>query len=267
MRLLPARRRTDDERAGSMTLVEHLTELRRRVIYALYAIVGGAMVGWFLWNPFLDLIRQPYCEFLRTHPDQSPGTGCTLVFLGPFDGFTVRMKSTLFIGLAIALPVVLFQLWAFIAPGLTAREKKWSIPFVVSSFVLFCCGGVLAYFVLPKSLDFLLGFAGESVQPTLTVDRYVGFVTLVTLAFGLSFLFPVILVFLQLVGLVTPRTLGRYRRYAILGISLISAIITPGTDVVSMLAMMIPMYLFYEAAIIIGRSLTRGREDRDGDQG
>jgi sec-independent protein translocase protein TatC len=132
---------------------------------------------------------------------------------------------------------------------------------VLSSFVLFCCGGVLAYFVLPKSLDFLLSFAGPGIVPTLTIDRYVGFVTLLTLAFGLSFLFPVILVFLELVGVVSPQTLGAYRRYAILGISLISAIITPGTDVVSMLAMMIPMYLFYEAAIIIGRSIVRGRED------
>jgi sec-independent protein translocase protein TatC len=261
MRLIPGRRRSDDERTGTMSLVDHLTELRRRVIYSLYAVAVGAVVGWFLWDPFIDLVRQPYCDFLRTHPAQAPTSGCTLTFLGPFDGFAVRMKSTMFIGLAVALPVVLFQLWAFIAPGLTAREKKWSIPFVLSSFVLFCCGGVLAYFVLPKSLDFLLSFAGPGIVPTLTIDRYVGFVTLLTLAFGLSFLFPVILVFLELVGVVSPQTLGTYRRYAILGISLISAIITPGTDVVSMLAMMIPMYLFYEAAIIIGRSIVRGRED------
>jgi len=244
-----------------MTLIEHLTELRGRVIYSLYAVVVGAVVGWFLWDPFIDLIRRPFCDFLVTHPDQAPTSGCDLVFLGPFDGFAVRMKTTLFLGLAIALPVVLFQLWRFIAPGLTAKEKKWSIPFVVASMILFLCGAVLAYFVLPKSLDFLLAFAGSGVVPTLTVDRYVGFVTLLTLAFGLSFLFPVILVFLELVGLISPRPLSHYRRYAILVISVISAILTPGTDVVSMLAMMIPMYLFYEAAIIIGRSIVRGRED------
>ena len=260
MRLIPGRRATDEGRTGTMTLVEHLTELRKRVVYSIYAVAVGGIVGWFLWDPFIDLIREPFCDFLRTHPDQAPESGCTLTFLGPFDGFAVRMKSTLFIGLALALPVVLYQLWVFIAPGLTAKEKRWSIPFVVSSFVLFLLGATLAYFVLPKSLDFLLSFAGAGVVPTLTIDRYVGFVTLLTLAFGLSFLFPVILVFLELVGVVSPRTLGRYRRYAILGISLIAAVITPGTDMVSMLAMMIPMYLFYEAAIIIGRSLVRGRE-------
>ncbi len=261
MRLLPGRRRDEETREGTMTLVEHLTELRKRVIYAMYALTVGAVIGWFLWNPFIELVRRPFCDFLLTHPQQAPASGCALTFLGPFDGFSVRMKTTLFLGLAIAMPVVLFQLWMFIAPGLTGREKRWSIPFVTSSFILFLSGGVLAYFVLPKSLDFLLGFAGESVVPTLTVDRYVGFVTLVTLAFGLSFLFPVILVFLELVGVVSPRTLGRYRRHAILGIAVIAAVITPGTDVVSMLAMMIPMYLFYEASIIIGRSLVRGRED------
>jgi sec-independent protein translocase protein TatC len=261
MRLIPGRRPSEEARTGTMTLVEHLTELRTRVVYSLYAVAVGAIVGWFLWDPFLDLIREPFCDFLRTHPDQAPESGCNFVFLGPFDGFAVRMKTTLFLGLAVALPVVLFQLWVFIAPGLTAREKKWSIPFVVSSFLLFLAGGTLAYFVLPKSLDFLLSFAGAGVVPTLTIDRYVGFVTLLTLAFGLSFLFPVILVFLELVGLVSPRTLGRYRRYAFLGIAVISAIITPGTDVVSMLAMMVPMYVFYEAAIIVGRSLVRGRED------
>ena len=260
MKLLPGRRSSEAERTGTMTLVEHLTELRRRVVYALVAIAVGSLVGWFLWDPFIDLVRDPFCDFIRTHPDQAPGSGCALTFLGPFDGFAVRMKTTLFLGLAIAMPVVLFQLWAFIAPGLTAREKRWSVPFVLSSFVLFLAGGVLAYFVLPKSLDFLLSFAGAGVVPTLTIDRYVGFVTLLTLAFGLSFLFPVILVFLELVGAVSPKTLGRYRRFAILGISVVSAIITPGTDVVSMLAMMVPMYLFYEAAIIIGRSLVRGRE-------
>ena len=143
---------------------------------------------------------------------------------------------------------MLFQLWAFIVPGLTAREKKWSIPFVAASFLLFLAGAVTAFFVLPKSLQFLLGFAGEGVVPLLTVDRYVGFVTLVTLAFGVSFLFPVILVFLEAVGVLTPETLAGFRRYAIVVIAMIAAVITPGQDVFSMVAMMIPMYLFYEAS-------------------
>jgi sec-independent protein translocase protein TatC len=243
-----------------MSIVEHLTELRRRLIISLWAIAAGAVIGWFLYEPFLDLVLRPYCDFVESNPDIAPPTGCDLVFNAPFDAFMVRMKTGLYLGFAVALPVVLYQLWAFIVPGLTSREKRWSIPFVAASFLLFMAGAVTAFFVLPKSLSFLLGFSGDAVVPLLTIDRYLGFVTLVTLAFGLSFLFPVVLVFLQLVGVVTPQTLAGFRRYAIVLISLIAAIITPGQDVVSMVAMMIPMYVFYEASIIIGRFMKRGAE-------
>ena len=169
----------------------------------------------------------------------------------------VKMKTVLFIAIGIALPVLLYQLWAFIVPGLTSREKKYSIPFVISSFLLFVLGALFAYFTLPKAFSFMLGFAGNGVVPLLSFDRYLGFVFLVTLAFGLSFLLPVLLVFLELVGVVKPETLSKYRRYAIFLIFLFAAIITPSSDPYTMLAMGIPMYLFYEAAIIIGRFLKR----------
>jgi sec-independent protein translocase protein TatC len=259
MKLVGRRSRSESERTGSMSLVDHLTELRHRIIVCVWAIAIGAVVGWFVYEPFLDLVTVPFCEFIRANPDNAPPTGCDLVFNGPFDAFGVRMKTTLYLGFILALPMLLYQLWAFIAPGLTAREKKWSIPFVIASFVLFLAGCVMAFFVLPKSLEFLLGFSGPTVVPLLTITAYMGFVTLVTLAFGLSFLFPVVLVFLQAVGLVSPATLSGFRRYAIVVIAVIAAVITPGQDVFSMVAMMIPMYLFYEAAIIIGRIITRDR--------
>lgn len=260
MKLLPRRGRSEEERVGTMTLVEHLTELRHRVIVCLWALGIGAFLAWFLYEPLLDLMREPFCTFIRDNPRYAPPTGCDLVFNGPFDAFAVRMKTVLYLGFVLALPVILYQLWAFVVPGLTAREKKWSIPFVVASFLLFILGAITAFFVLPKSLQFLLGFAGEGVVPLLTVDRYIGFVTLVTLAFGVSFLFPVVLVFLEAVGVVAPETLSRFRRYAIIVIAVIAAVITPGQDVFSMVAMMVPMYLFYEAAIIIGRIIRRQRE-------
>ena len=169
----------------------------------------------------------------------------------------VKMKTVMFIAIGLALPVLLYQLWAFIVPGLTSREKKYSIPFVVSSFLLFILGGLFAYFTLPKAFGFMLGFAGNGIVPLLSFDRYLGFVFLVTLAFGLSFLLPVLLVFLELVGVVKPETLSKYRRYAIFLIFLFAAIITPSSDPYTMLALGIPMYLFYEAAIIIGRFLKR----------
>ena len=259
MSLLRRLRRSDEERTGTMTLMEHLTELRRRVIICLLAIGGGAIVGWFLYEPFMELIRGPFCDFVTAHPASRPPAGCNLVFQGPLDAMLVKLKAIFFLGLGVALPVVLFQLWAFIVPGLTGKEKRWSIPFVVSSFVLFLLGGVFAFITLPKALDFLLGFAGESAVPLITIDRYVGFVTLVTLAFGVSFLFPVLLVFLELVGVVSPAWLASQRRYSLLAISIFAAIITPSSDPYSMLGMMVPMYLFYEASIIIGRLLKRER--------
>jgi len=242
-----------------MTVVEHLEELRHRLIVCLYAVGVGAVVGWFLFPHFMTLIQDPYCSYIASHPQQAPPTGCRLVFTGPLDATLVKVKVVVFLGLMVALPVVLYQLWAFIAPGLTAKEKKYSIPFVVSAFLLFLLGVVVAYVMLPKGFSFLLGFAGEGVVPLLTFDRYVGFVVLVALAFGVSFLFPIFLVFLELAGVLSPAILSKYRRYSILGIAIFAAVITPSSDPYTMLAMMIPMYLFYEASIIIGRFLQRSR--------
>jgi sec-independent protein translocase protein TatC len=260
MRVLPRRRRSQDQRTGTMTVVEHLEELRHRLIVCLYAVAAGAVVGWFLYNPFMTLIKDPFCAYITSHPEQAPPTGCDLVFNAPLDAMLVKIKVVVFLGLVVALPVVLYQLWAFVAPGLTAREKKYSVPFVVSSCLLFLLGATVAYVMLPKGFGFLLGFAGEGVVPLLTIDRYVGFVVLVALAFGVSFLFPIFLIFLELAGVLSPDLLAKYRRYSLLGIAIFAAVITPSSDPYTMLAMMIPMYLFYEASIIIGRFLKRGSE-------
>jgi sec-independent protein translocase protein TatC len=259
MKVIPRRRRTPDRRTGTMTVVEHLEELRHRLIVCLYAVAGGAVVGWFLFNPFKNLIQAPYCDYIGSHPEVAPVTGCELYFQGPMDATLVKIKVVVFLGLVIALPVILYQLWAFVAPGLTAKEKKYSIPFVVSSCLLFLMGAAVAYLMLPKGLAFLLGFAGEGIVPLLTADRYIGFVVLVALAFGVSFLFPIFLIFLELAGILSPELLSKYRRYSILGIAIFAAVITPSSDPYTMLAMMIPMYLFYEASIIIGRFLKRSR--------
>lgn len=240
-----------------MSVVEHLEELRHRLIIALVAIAVGSIVGWFLYPYFVDLIRVPFCDYVTTHPEVRPPAGCDLVFAGPVDAFLVKMKTVVFLGLAVALPVVLWQLWAFVNPGLTDRERKWAIPFVASATILFFLGAAFAYWTLPRALDFLLGFAGEGVVPLITFDRYVGFVTLVTLAFGLAFLFPIVLVFLELVGVLSSRRLRSWRRWAILAIAVFAAVITPSQDPYTMLMMMVPMYVFYEAAIIIGRLLKK----------
>ncbi len=257
MRLLP-HHKTEAERTGSMTLVEHLQELRYRMVICLYAIAVGAVVGWFLYDRALHLALNPFCEWVQALPkDQRPPTGCRLTYTGLLDSMLIKLKVVAFVGLLVSLPVLLYQLWAFIVPGLTSREKKYSIPFIVSSVALFGLGVVFAIVTLPKALNFLLGFGGANFVPLITGKSYLSFVVLVAIAFGVSFLFPVVLVFLELVGVLSTRVLRNVRRWAILGIAIFAAVITPSSDPYTMLAMMIPMVLFYEAAIIIGRMLKR----------
>ena len=252
------RRPTPTERSGTMTVVEHLEELRHRIVVCVIAVLLGGVLGWFLYQPFMNLVNKPFCSYVRGLPVASrPPAGCRLVFSGPLDAMLIKLKVVLFLGLFLALPLLLYQLWAFIVPGLTMREKKLSVPFVISSMLLFLLGAVFALFTLPKGLGFLLGFAGENVTPLISFPSYVGFVVLVTLAFGLAFEFPVLLVFLTLVGVLSSAKLRASRRWAILGIAVFSAVITPSSDPYSMLAMMIPMVFFYEASIIIARLMKR----------
>jgi sec-independent protein translocase protein TatC len=251
------RRRPPEER-GTMTLVEHLVELRRRLVICIVAIAGGAVVGWFLYGPVLDLILNPYCDYWQTIPlKQRINQTCSLFFQEPLGAMVVKLKIVVFIGLLIALPVLLYQLWAFIVPGLTKKERRMAIPFVGSSVVLFAIGALFAYITLPRGLTFLLGFAGSEFTPILTGDRFVGFVILVAVAFGLAFEFPVLLVFLEMVGVLSTERLRKWRRFSFLGIAVFAAIITPSSDPYTMLAMTIPMWLFYEAAIIIGRLMKK----------
>lgn len=241
-----------------MTVMEHLEELRHRIVIAIIALALGSIVGWFLYPWFIHLVRVPYCDYVHTLPKEAvPAAGCNLISNAPLDPMLVKLKVVVFLGLGVSLPIVLFQLWAFIVPGLTPREKKLSIPFIVSSTLLFLMGGLVAFVTLPKALNFLLGFAGSGVQPFIQFNSYVSFVVLVTLAFGVSFEFPVLLVFLLLVGVLTTARLRAWRRWSILGISVFAAVITPSSDPYSMLAMMIPMVLFYEGSIIVGRLMKK----------
>ena len=253
--LRPARR---SDREGTMTLVEHLEELRARLVISVTAIAIGAAVGWFLYGPVVNLLLDPYCDYWETVPRTlRPTQECALFFMGAVDPVLIKLKVVVFLGLFLALPVVLYELWAFIMPGLTSRERKFAVPFVLTSVALFALGAMIAYVTLPKALGFLLGFAGSEFVPLLTGDRFLSFVMLLALAFGLSFEFPIILIFLAEVGVVTSRKLRDWRRWAILAIAVFAAFITPSADPYTMLAMMLPMVLFYEAAIIVARLLKK----------
>jgi sec-independent protein translocase protein TatC len=260
MRLIPRgtrSRRRDPER--SMSVVEHLEELRGRIVISLITLAVGTIVGWIFYSwIFRIAVSGPYCRVLNDLPREIvPPTGCKFVFSGVVEPFLIRFKLSVATGFALALPVLLYQLWRFITPGLTSRERKMSLPFVGASLLLFALGGWFAYLTLSRGLRFLLGFAGTTIVPLLTVDKYVNFVLFLVLAFGLSFEFPLVLIMLQWVGVLSSRKLRDVRRWAWLGITVFAAVITPSQDPYTQLAMMLPMLLFYELAIVVGRVLKR----------
>jgi sec-independent protein translocase protein TatC len=248
---------TDTEPAhGRMTLMEHLGELRRRIIICAIAIVVGGIVGFLVYNRILTFLAHPYAEVTRNRGQCGP-KGCDLVATDPLAPFLVRLKVSTYAGFVIALPVVLWQLWRFITPGLNPKEKKYAIPFITSSIVLFLMGGAVAWLTFPKALNFLVKIGGGSIGTFFTADKYLTFVCLMILAFGLSFEFPVVLVFLMLARVLKTSTLRKYRRHAIVGIVAFAAVITPSQDPYSLFFMAVPMYIFYEASIVIGRILKK----------
>jgi len=252
------RRKSEEQRTGTMSLVDHLEELRHRIIVCMIAIACGAVVGWVIYEPFKTLMLHPYTQYVLSLPPRSrPPAGQDLVFTGVLDPMLVKIKIVMYVGLMVALPVLLYQLWAFIVPGLHDKEKKMAIPFIASSVVLFALGGLVAFVTLPKALTFLLGFAGARVVPLISFNQYIAFVVLVTIAFGVSFELPILLVFLEIIGVLSSDRLRQWRRPAILGVAIFAAVITPSQDPFTMLAMMIPMLVFYEASIIIGRMLKK----------
>jgi sec-independent protein translocase protein TatC len=233
-----------------MTVVEHLTELRRRIIISIIAVSLAAIVC-FIFSE--SIIR----FFVNYYRDATHGQKNALIFLGPLDAFLTRIKIATYGGIVLALPVWLYELWRFITPGLNPKEKRYAIPFIFASIVLFALGGYIALLTLPKALEFLLDIGGSQLRPELTADKYLGLVSLMIIAFGVAFEFPVVLVSLLLARVLTTQQLRRWRRPAILIIVVFAAVITPSQDPYSLFAMAIPMYIFYELSIIVGRVLKR----------
>jgi sec-independent protein translocase protein TatC len=258
VKLILRRRRRDP--AGAMTVMGHLEELRRRLIISVVAVGLGAIGAWFLYGRVFSLLSNPYCRFMVRHPDLAlrHDRPCELAFTSPVEPFLIKIKVVAFLGLALALPVVLYQVWRFVTPGLTSRERRYAVPFVLSSLALFALGGWFALLTLPKGLDFLLGFAGTvRVVSVLSIGKYLAFVMLLIVAFGLSFEFPLILIFLTLVGVLSSRKLRQGRRYAVLAIAVAAAVITPSQDWFTMTALMVPLLIFYELSILISRLLKK----------
>jgi len=242
-----SRRRERRPQPETMTLVEHLAELRSRIIKVLIAIAVGAVVG-FLVHPYCD-VKQSF----------QPGSTCKLVVTDPLESFSIRLKLAGYMGLLFASPVVLWQLWRFITPGLNKNERKYAVPFVISGVSLFALGAVIALVTFPEALRFLVQVGGDSVEPFYTPGKYISLIIFMMLAFGAGFEFPVLLVFLQLAGILQWRQLAGWWRYAVIVIFFVDAVITPSQDPISLLALGIPMTVFYGASILIGRMIQRDR--------
>jgi sec-independent protein translocase protein TatC len=236
-----------------MALADHLRELRNRLGISLLALAVGVVVAFIYWEPIYAFLSAPYCATGAGTKD------CTLFAFGIFDQFLVRMKVSFIAGAVFTAPIWLYQLGAFITPALHRREKKYAAAFLASSLVLFSVGCVFAYLTVARGLDFLLSVAGGDVTQLLSIQSYLSFVTLMLLAFGAAFLFPVVVMFLNLVGIFSTARMRSWRRGMIFGIFAVAALITPSQDPFTFMAMAIPICVLYEGCIVIGRIRDRTR--------
>jgi sec-independent protein translocase protein TatC len=240
-----------------MSLIEHLAELRMRLIRSILAVALGAAGVLAFYDPVLKFLTKPYRDLCASRPDfECDGS---LFALGPLDGLSARMKIAGYGGLIMALPVLLWQIWRFIVPALNKKEKQYTIPFIASALLLFSLGCSIAYWTLSKALQFLISWSGTEVNQAFQITKYISLVTLMVLAFGVGFLSPLLIVFLQLVGVLTPRTLIKQWRYAIVIIFFMAAIITPSGDPITLLALGLPLTVMYFIAILIGFLVIRRR--------
>jgi sec-independent protein translocase protein TatC len=232
---------------GSMTLVEHIRELRTRLFRASMAILLGFGLGLWLAGPVRRLLSEPYCNLPMA---RDPETGkCLFVQLGPADVFLLNLKIGLWVGLIVAAPIWLYQLWAFIAPGLHRHERRYAYFFAGVAAPLFAAGAVLAFFVVDKGLHFLLQFTGEDIEVTLEVTRYISFVTNLILIFGVAFLFPLVALMLNFVGLASAKRLLSWWRVAVFLFFAFSAIVTPTPDPFGMTALALCLSALYFMAV------------------
>ena len=248
---------TSSQPIAAMSMMDHLRELRMRLVRSVLAIGISTLILLAFYDQLKNLLTRPYTDLCLRRPDFD--CDGSLFSLGPLDGFNARIRVCLYGGLVLALPIILWQIWRFIVPALSKREKNYAVPFIASSTILFSIGCYLAYWTLDKALEFLISWSGNDVTQAYQVTKYINLVVMMMLAFGVAFLSPVLLVFLQLVSVITPKTLIKQWRYAVMGIFVTAAVITPSGDPISLLALAIPLTILYLIAVLTGWLLTRRR--------
>ncbi len=232
-----------------MPWMEHLRELRKRIIVVAAVFLVFSIVCFALYPQILDFLKAPYC---RASPKN-----CQLYIRGPLEGLSLRVSIAAYGSLFCTLPVILFETWQFVVPGLKSKERKYALPFVLASTALFIGGMALAYFTFEHALQFLLNIGGSGVDPLFDPTSYLKLIVAMMLAFGVTFEFPVVLVALELVNVVTPKQLLSYWRVAIIGVVTLAAVFTPSGDPFSMLVLTCPLIGFYFIAIGIGKLLKK----------
>ncbi len=235
--------------ADKMPFLEHLGELRVRIMRSLIALLVGLLISFPFASRIVDWLARPIQQ-----------SGNTLVFLAVTEAFWVQMKVALFVGLFIAAPAILWQVWAFVSPGLYGHEKKYAAPFVILGSLMFIAGGAFSLLVVtPNAVKFLLSYSRPGLTPMISIGSYIDFLLKFTLAFGAVFEIPIGITLASRMGLVTPKGLARNRKYAILGAFIAAAILTPTPDVVNQTMMAGPIILLYEVGIVCARLFGRRR--------
>ena len=232
-----------------MPLMEHIRELRNRLIKAMLGLAAGVIAGWLVFNPAFHFLIGPFCRIpIQGHIGCAGPAGHQLIVTGVFDPFFLHLKIAFVVGLVVSSPFWLYQLWAFIAPGLYRREKRWTFAFVGTAVPLFALGGFFAYLAMSRGLRFLLSLTPHGVRPLITIDTYFGYVMAMLLIFGIAFELPLIIVILNLAGVLSHGFVRKWRRVMIFLVFVFAGAATPSPDPFSMLLLAIPCVVLVELA-------------------